>query len=81
VKEIQIDPRQARCFGPLHKDHDFPGMPYAHRDACQQREERRALAAAIATALTSAIMEEVNSSDPRNGYTPEENRAFYGQND
>ena len=80
VKEVRIDPRQARCLAPLHKDHDFPGMPYAYRDAMRQREERRALATAISNALTSAIMEEVTSQDPRNGYTPAENRAFYREN-
>lgn len=67
VKEVQIDPHQARCLAPLHKDHDFPGMPYAYRDAMNQREERRALATAIASALTNAIMEEVAAQDPRNG--------------
>lgn len=78
VKEVQIDPHEARCFAPLDKDHDFPGMPYAHRDAMKQRKERRALASSISNALPRAIMEEVSSNDPRNGYTPEENRAFYG---
>lgn len=78
VKEVQIDPHEARCFSPLDKDHDFPGMPYAHRDAMMQRQERRALASCISQALTNAIMEEVSSNDPHNGYTPEENRAFYG---
>jgi hypothetical protein len=80
VKEVQIDPHQARCLAPLHKDHDFPGMPGAYREAMEQRQERRALATAISNALTSAIMEEVTSQDPRNGYTPAENRAFYRDN-
>jgi hypothetical protein len=79
VKEISIEPHQARCFAPLHKDHDFPGMPGAYREAMGQSEERRRLATLIANALTSAIMEEVTSQDPRNGYTPNENRAFYGR--
>jgi hypothetical protein len=73
VREIQIDPYVARCFEPLPRDHDFPGMPFARRDAEEQRRERRRLASSIASALTDAIMEEVNSQDPRNGYTPEEN--------
>lgn len=81
VKEVQIDPHQARCLAPLHKDHDFPGMPGAYREAMEQREERRALATAISNKLTSAIMEEVTSQDPRNGYTPAENREFYRDND
>jgi hypothetical protein len=80
VKEVQIDPHQARCLAPLHKDHDFPGMPGAYREAMEQREERRALARAISNALTGAIMEEVTSQDPRNGYTPAENREFYRDN-
>jgi hypothetical protein len=80
VKEVQIDLHQARCLAPLHKDHDFPGMSGAYREAMEQRQERRALATTISNALTSAIMEEVTSQDPRTGYTPAENRAFYQDN-
>lgn len=76
VKAIGIDPRSARCLEPLDKDHDFPGMLDAQRDALRQMEERRALASVIASALTAAIMEAATSNDPHNGYTPEQNREF-----
>jgi hypothetical protein len=75
-RAVQIDRYVGRCFEPLHKDHDFPGMLDARADAWRQREERRRLAADVARTLTAALLEAVEAEDPRKGYSAKENREW-----
>lgn len=72
VKEIRIDDESAKCFLPLPKSHDLAFDFFSQREAAIQREKRDALASVIASKLVTAIIKEIESTDPKNGYSPEE---------
>lgn len=76
---VDLDPEAVRALKPLHPDHDLSGLAgvEARMEAIKQRGHRSMIAQSIGKEFVRSIIAMVEEQDPKNGYTPAQNAAFY----
>lgn len=76
-RSIEVDPKMLdNPFRPLSRKHDVSFDWLAQKGAIQQRKDRAKLSRVVSDVLARAILNEVESRDPKNGYSPEEQETM-----